>query len=222
MSKKIKYVTFGVQWLHNRINLNRLHTLSMRPRFHRLESVLDRRVEVKNPQCICIGHHVSIQPYVWLCAMINDLPNINVFDPSITIGDYSTIGRFCQITISNKLLIEDHVLITEDVLITDTIHGYADINTPIIKQPLVSRGPIIIGRGSWIGNGARIVGKVTIGKNSVVGSNAYVDKDVPDYCIVAGIPASIVKRFDLQKHKWISVDEPLLPLEAKHKNIFCR
>lgn len=72
-----------------------------------------------------------------------------------------------------------------------------------------SLGPIIIGRGSWICNGARIFGSVRIGQHSVIGANAYVDRDVPDYCIVAGLPARIIKRYDFDHARWIRVDEEL-------------
>jgi len=141
--------------------------------------------------------------------MINNLPFTNVFDPWIEINDGVTIGRFCHITISCGLTIEADVLITEGVLITDSIHGYHDINVPIWKQPMYNKGSIIIKSGSWIGNGARIVGSVTIGKNSVVGANSYVDKDVPDYCIVAGVPAIIVKKYDINTKSWIKCKESL-------------
>jgi acetyltransferase-like isoleucine patch superfamily enzyme len=139
--------------------------------------------------------------------MVRDIPSKATFEPSITIHDGVHIGRFCQITCSNSITIEENVLITEGVLITDSIHSYDDIHTPIIKQSLGSLGPIVIGSGSWICNGARIFGKVRIGRNSVVGANSYVDKDVPDYCVVAGNPAKIIKRYDLHLKKWIRVEK---------------
>lgn len=206
---KIKYLSFGVNYLRARINANLLHHLFNRRKFRKIESVISRKVDFKNPQRISIGKRVNIQPYTWIAAMINDLPVINAFDPWIEIQDGVTIGRFCQITVSNGLVIESDVLITEGVLITDTIHGYEDIGTPILRQRMFNRGSIRIKQGAWIGNGARIVGSVTIGKNSIVGANAYVDKDVPDYCLVGGIPARILKRYDEEAGKWIKCSENL-------------
>jgi len=144
-----------------------------------------------------------------MAAMVNDLPIVNAFDPWIEIQDGVTIGRFCQITISNGLIIESDVLITEGVLIMDTIHGYEDVETPILRQRMFIRGPIRIKQGAWIGNGSRIVGAVTIEKNSIVGANAYVDKDVPDYCLVGGVPAKILKRFDEKVGEWVKCKEKL-------------
>lgn len=199
---KIKYLSFGIKYLRARLNSKRLYHFLHRRKFKKIESVISRKVDFKNPQRISIGKNVNIQPYTWIAAMINDLPLINVFDPWIEIKDGVTIGRFCQITISNGLVIESDVLITEGVLITDTIHGYEDIQNPISLQRMFNRGPIRIKQGAWIGNGARIVGFVTIGRNSIVGANAYVDKDIPDFSMVGGVPAKIIKQYNFISGKW--------------------
>ncbi len=207
---RIIYFSFGIKYLLVRINADRVLHLFRKRSFKKIESIISRRVSFKNPQRISIGKCVNIQPYTWIAAMINDLPVINAFDPWIDIQDGVTIGRFCQITVSNRLVIEPNVLITEGVLITDTIHGYEDIGTPILRQRMFNRGPILIKEGAWIGNGARIVGAVTIGKNSIVGANAYVDKNVPDYCLVGGIPARILKRYHEESGKWVKCIENLI------------
>lgn len=185
------------------------HTLLVRRRFRRLDSHLDRRVDVTNPQYISIGRGVSIRPYTWLYAITNDRDRLGVFRPSIEIGDYCSIGRFCHITASNRVQIEDHVLIAEGVFIADNIHGYEDIAVPIIEQPLVSRGPVVIGSGTWVGNGARIMGTVRIGRNCVIGANAVVTKNVPDYCVVVGVPGRIVRRYDATAQQWVSDNSAL-------------
>jgi len=75
---------------------------------------------------------------------------------------------------------------------------------------MYNRGPIIIKTGAWIGNGARLVGSLTVGRNSVVGANCYLDRDVPDYCLVGGIPAMILKRYNLGTGVWESCKEKLV------------
>lgn len=206
---KIPYISFVFKYIRARLTLDRIHYLFTRNQFKRLESVISRKVEFKNPQRISIGKGVLIRPYCWIAAMINDLPVENAFDPWIEIQDGVSIGRFAHITVSNGLVIEKNVMITEGVLISDTIHGFEDIHQPISKQRMFNRGPICIKEGAWIGNGARVVGSLTIGRNSIVGANAYVDKDVPDYCVVGGIPAIILKRYDAQKGSWVSCKEKL-------------
>lgn len=181
------------------------YTWFVKHRFRSLKSHLDPRVEITNPQFVSIGYGVTIRPLSWLYAIKDDRELEDVFMPSIVIGNYCNIGRFCHITASNQVILEDYVFINEGVLITDSIHGYEDIRTPIIRQPLVSRGPVVIGSGTWIGNGARIVGKARIGRNCVIGANTFVNRDIPDYCMVVGVPGRIVKRYDSNVERWLAV-----------------
>jgi acetyltransferase-like isoleucine patch superfamily enzyme len=183
----------------------KLYTGLVRHKFKRLDSFLDPRVEIKNPQFISIGANVSIRPFAWIYAITSDHGREGVFTPSIEIGDCCKIGRFCYITASNRLVLEESVFIMESVLITDSSHGYLDITVPIVEQNLVQGGPIIIGRGSWIGTGARIMGTIRIGEHCVVGANAVVTKNVPDFSVVVGCPARVIKCYDHSRGEWLSV-----------------
>lgn len=59
----------------------------------------------------------------------------------------------------------------------------------------------VIGDNVFIGTGAKILGDIKIGNNVIVGANAVVVKSVPDNCIVAGIPAKIIKtNIDINKY----------------------
>jgi acetyltransferase-like isoleucine patch superfamily enzyme len=65
---------------------------------------------------------------------------------------------------------------------------------PIGKQGPVN-APVSIGVGSWVGTGAIILPGTTIGRNVVVAAGSVVRGCVPDRCVVAGVPARIVKRY---------------------------
>tara|TARA_Y100001970_G_C14157283_1_gene816323 strand:+ start:783 stop:1403 length:621 start_codon:yes stop_codon:yes gene_type:complete len=185
----------------------KVYTFFVRKRFKNLETYISPLVEIKNPDCISIFRGTSIRPYTWLYAMKSH-GSTQKFNPSIEIGENCSIGRFCHITCSNNVKIENDVFITERVLITDSIHGYNDIENPILTQPLVSKGPIVIGSGTWIGNGSAIVGKVTIGKNCVVAANSVVSNmKVSDYSMVMGSPAKVIKRYDTSSKKWEKIDK---------------
>jgi serine O-acetyltransferase len=57
-----------------------------------------------------------------------------------------------------------------------------------------SDDPVIIGNNCYLGLGVRIFGSVKIGNNVIIGANSVVTKDIPDNCIVGGIPAKIIRQ----------------------------
>ena len=66
----------------------------------------------------------------------------------------------------------------------------------------------MIGTNTAIYMGARIMPGVTIGKHCVIGANAIVTKNIPDYTVAVGVPEKPIKRFDVKSHKWIKLEEP--------------
>lgn len=77
---------------------------------------------------------------------------------------------------------------------------------PIIKQEIIQLSPIKINSGAWIGENVCIIG-ANIGKNSVIGSNSVVTKDIPDFCIAVGSPAKVIKRYSFEKQEWLKTDK---------------
>jgi acetyltransferase-like isoleucine patch superfamily enzyme len=93
-----------------------------------------------------------------------------------------------------KIIIANNVLIGTNVVITVNNHNYSNPDLPIMKQG-GSSSSIVIKEGAWIGANATILHNTgIIGRNSVVAAGAVVTKEVPDYCVVAGIPAKIIKK----------------------------
>lgn len=123
---------------------------------------------------------------------------------SIEIGDNVVIRPGTELyanTATNaKIIIENNVLIGSNVVITTNNHNYSNPEVPIIYQGAKS-GSIIIKEGAWIGTHAIILSHTgVIGKNSVVAAGAVVTKEVPDYCVVAGVPAKIIKTIKSQQN----------------------
>lgn len=116
----------------------------------------------------------------------------------------SRIGDFAHIYATNEIIIEENVLLANFVYISDCDHGYQKIDTPIMDQPIIRKGSVRIGEGSWLGEHVCVCG-VCIGKHCVVGANAVVTHDIPDYSVAVGNPARVIKRYNSITEKWEKV-----------------
>jgi acetyltransferase-like isoleucine patch superfamily enzyme len=123
----------------------------------------------------------------------------------IVIDDNCHIGYGSIISAKNCIHLERDVLVGQQVLMVDHNHAYEDITVPVVQQGITEGGRIRIGQGSWIGRGAAIIcprGEVTIGRNCVVAVNSVVTRSVPDYSLVWGNPATIIRQYDPEKRAW--------------------
>jgi acetyltransferase-like isoleucine patch superfamily enzyme len=106
------------------------------------------------------------------------------------------MGKDCSINayavVSGRITIGDGVRIASHVSLYGFNHGYASTEIPIFQQPHTSLG-IVIGDDVWIGAGAVILDGVRIGSHVIVAAGAIVTKDVPDYAIVGGNPAKVLR-----------------------------
>lgn len=155
---------------------------------------------VNNPECIYIGKGVGIGDDTYL-GPVTEYAGIT-YAPKIIIGEGTWVGKHCSIAAINGVEIGRHVLFAGYVHITDHSHGYEDITRPMMIQPLISKGPVLIDDDCWLGFSCEILSGVHIGKHSVVAARAVVTKDVPPYCIVAGNPARIVKQYNFETKQW--------------------
>jgi len=127
------------------------------------------------------------------------------FSSKIKIGNRVTATGSVQIIAYKEIVIEDDVIIAHNVFISDALHGYEDPSIPYKYQPLSRVAPIIIKKGTWIGQNVVILPGVTIGENSIIGANCVVTKDIPDACIAVGSPAKVIKKWDENSKKWMNV-----------------
>ena len=117
--------------------------------------------------------------------------------PSVTIGNNCHFGIWNHITCINQITIGDNLLTGAYVLISDNAHGIAGkdmIDTAPFDRPLVSKGEIHIGNNVWLGDKVSILANVHIGNNVIIGANSVVTKDIPDNCVAAGIPATVIRQ----------------------------
>lgn len=109
----------------------------------------------------------------------------------VIIGDHTRVGIHC--TVIGPVCIGNHVNLAQGITVTALNHNFADSNRKIDEQG-ISTKPVVIGDDVWIGANAVILPGVTIGRHVVVAAGAVVTKDVPDYSLVAGVPAKEIKK----------------------------
>ncbi len=112
---------------------------------------------------------------------------------SLVIGSDSSIHPRCQINAYvSQVRIGNGVMIAPNCAFYPYDHGFQP-DQPIRKQPLRSRGDIIIGDDAWLGFGVIVLGGVRIGRGAAIGAGAVVTRDIPDGAIAVGNPARVVK-----------------------------
>lgn len=121
--------------------------------------------------------HVPALP--WLIKVFNRIVFAVVLPPSVKVGrgalfSYNGLGT----VVHKNAVIGEGAVVGTGV----TIGGRSGIS-----------GVPVIGAGAMLGSGAKILGPVCVGKGASVGANAVVLKDVPDYAVVVGIPARVVR-----------------------------
>ncbi len=126
----------------------------------------------------------------------NKSKNINIqrkskFSSKVILGDNSGIGAFS--IIQGPTEIGHNVMMGEQTIIYTINHETKDTTIPMIQQGFKEPKPVKIGNDVWIGSRVTILPGVIIGNGVIIGAGAVVTKDVPDYSVIGGNPAKILK-----------------------------
>jgi serine acetyltransferase len=148
---------------------------------------------VYGEQWIEVGDQCMIAELVTLCAGMAPGHDLGP-DPVLRIGDRCVIGRGSHIVAHKSIEIGDDVFTGPYVYVTDQNHSYADLDVPVGRQWPVNSG-VRIGAGTWLGTGAVILPGANIGRNVVVAAGAVVRGAVPDYAVVGGVPAKVIREY---------------------------
>ncbi len=105
------------------------------------------------------------------------------------------IGRNVVINANLLAMARGGITIEDDVQIAANVQLLTNNHDPYERLVLTCR-PILIGRNAWIGAGATILPGIRVGAHAIVGAASVVTKDVPDYAVVVGNPAKVVKTLD--------------------------
>jgi acetyltransferase-like isoleucine patch superfamily enzyme len=120
---------------------------------------------------------------------------------SIYIQSNCSIGQGFHATSKGSLLIGGSTVISGNVIITNIDHEYRQVDVPILEQPYLVKDTSI-GENCFIGYGSVIQAGTKLGKHCVVGANSVVRGVFPDYSVIAGAPAKIIKQYNKVSQKW--------------------
>jgi acetyltransferase-like isoleucine patch superfamily enzyme len=147
---------------------------------------------------IFVEDRVRIQPGIRMETASNG---------SIVIHENTSIGQNVHITADGEPLeIGKNTTILGNTFITNLDHDYREIGVHIMDQKRIVH-TTKIGENCFIGFGACIQAGTVLGKQCVVGANAVVRGHFPDYSVIVGVPARVVKRYNLETKQWEKVDK---------------
>lgn len=110
----------------------------------------------------------------------------------LIIGNNVGIAQNCFIQVRGKIQIGNNVIFGPNVSIFSENHNFSELDIPINLQG-ESRKGIKINDGVWIGTRAIILDGVSLGENSIIAAGSVINKDVPPFSIVGGVPAKVLK-----------------------------
>ncbi len=122
-------------------------------------------------------------------------PFICDFGNRVTFGKDVFINHSAILSASGGIEFEDGCMAAPGLRIATINH---DMNE---RHTIYTYGKVTVKQNAWIGMNVTICPGVTIGKYAVVGAGAVITKDVPDYAVVAGVPAKVIKMLDPNDQK---------------------
>ncbi len=137
-------------------------------------------------------------------SVVEDFSCLNNAVGDLIIGDYTRIGL--GDTIIGPVTIGNHVHLAQHVTVSGLNHNFEQVDKYIDQQG-VSTGHITIEDDVWVGTNSVILPGVTIGHHSVVAAGTVVSRSIPPYCVCAGIPARIIKRYNFKTKEWERVSD---------------
>lgn len=158
-------------------------------------------LRVINGKNVFLGNNVRILHYLRIETYRTVTGSVG---PIIVIGNDTNIEQNVHTTGGEHIIIGSCCSLLGGVVITDINHLYEDLTVSASKQPIKCK-PVNIGDDCFIGMHTMIMPGVSLGKHVIVGANSVVTKSFPDNCVIAGVPAQIIKKYDAVSKKWVMV-----------------
>jgi acetyltransferase-like isoleucine patch superfamily enzyme len=184
---------------------------------------IDKTVHFTGKKYIMIGKNTLISQNTWL--------NVNKRDNKIriNIGDYCFIGRNNFFTSGELIEFADFVITSVNCCFLGASHDYSNPLKPYYFTSAASSDIIKIGMNVFVSANVTILGNVSIGKGAIIGANSFINNEsFPDFSLVVGNPAKIIKRFSFIDNKWKNInlwneqDENSIINDDEYKNILAK
>lgn len=168
-----------------------------------------RGVQIRHPGYLSLGRSVTLEDGVIIDALsrtgvtVGDNVSIGAYTiieasgiltrlgEGFAIGRNSNLGDYCYVGAAGGVSIGENVLIGQRVSFHSENHIFLRTDLPIKAQGTTQQG-IVVEDDCWLGSGAIILDGVTIHRGSVVAAGSVVNKNVPPYSVVGGVPAVLV------------------------------
>ena len=162
--------------------------------------VIRRPLLLKNCRYVSLGDGVSIRDGIRMEVVVSRPSRI----PKLSIGNNVLIEQNVHIVCHSRMTIGNDVSIAGHCAIVDVTHPYeGDYGDVKIGSRILDQDSFVeIGDGAFLGYGCIVLPNVRIGRRAVIGANSVITKDVPDYGVVAGNPARLIKTYVPQSGRW--------------------
>ncbi len=137
-----------------------------------------------------IDRHAVLRMGRW--SWIGHASKIRVHEGEVSIGAKTVMGQECTFSAYRHVAIGRECIIADRVMMIDFDHGVVEVERPIRLQGIYKRD-VRVGNNVWMGYGACVLRGVSVGDNSILGTNAVVTKDVPANAVVGGVPAHLIR-----------------------------
>jgi acetyltransferase-like isoleucine patch superfamily enzyme len=137
-----------------------------------------------------IGRRATLRIGRW--AWVGHGCKLRVHEGEVRIGAKTVMGQECTISAYQRVSVGRECIIADRVMMIDFDHGVTEVDRPIRMQGIYKRD-VEVGHNVWIGYGACVLRGVTIGENSVVGTNAVVTRSFPANTVLGGVPARVIR-----------------------------
>ena len=178
--------------------------------FLRKPVFVGRSVKVKNKSHVDFGNNCTLENYVKIDAyaknklqfgnnvkigaysIVSSTSHFSNFGKGFKIGNDSAVGEYSYFGSAGGIVIGENVIMGQYISFHSENHSYDNKNKSIREQETTSQG-ILLKNNIWVGAKVTFLDGADIGNNCIVAAGAVVKGKFPDNCLLAGVPAKIIK-----------------------------